>query len=342
MLTSDFAQLHAMRQSGWEGLTYYVDELRYGLEIGDVTPVAQTGAPIPEPMTMALAGLALGGVGTYARRRRRRRTHAGSEKKGRRGIMQRTLTLAVVLAAAMLAAGPVSAATIPASWDFGSDSGKDDASDFTKSSVRWSLEADALRGKGGTSNLSTSATVQLTNLGTTVTDLRVDANATPTSFRYWDKFGLLALGGSSGNNGIAGILYRNGDSGTPQIELRDGGTSGTVLDGADWTGDKSGNFALELDAVPDGTGIWDLTFTVTDASAHSQTVSVDDYAFSAGQWTGMALHGRDIRPVDYWDFSVSEVPAGTAAIPEPVTMALAGLALGGVATYARRRRRQHS
>ncbi len=262
--------------------------------------------------------------------------------------MQRTPTLTMVVAAAaalVLAAAPATAATIPASWDFGSDAGKDDASDFTLSGTqfgRWSLEADSLRGEGGTSNTSESATVQLTNLVTTVTDLRVETNASPTSFRYSDRFGVLGLGGSSGNQGIAGVLFRDEQgSNIPQIQLRDGGVAGAVLQTADWTGATSGSFAIRLDASQDGVGFWDLELTITDAAAHSQTVSVEDYALSAGQWAGMCLYGRNIRPVDYWDFSVSEIPAG-APIPEPVTMAMAALGLGGVGTYARRRRRQQS
>jgi hypothetical protein len=225
---------------------------------------------------------------------------------------------------------PDTAATQPGfsqSWDFGSDAGKANAASFSKtnSSTRWSLQPDALRGKGGASNTAESATTQVPELGDTLTSFQITLDATPTSFRYSDRFGIQALAASSGNQGLVGALFRN-EGATPQIQLRTGGISGSVVATQGWGGALGGAFSLVLASTLDSGGQWDVQLTVTDQNAHAQTISLDNYA-SSGQWIGMALYGRDVRPVDFGRLTISNgdglaAPSALTAQPSGGNVAL--------------------
>ena len=236
------------------------------------------------------------------------------------------------------------AVPMPVAWDFGTDPGKDDTTGFSLSggSSRWNLQANSLEGKGGTSNTNEGATIQIDNLGTIFTEFEIATELSRPNVQFFDRFGILALGTGSGAinaNSIAAVIGNNENSNQGndvRLQLRSGGVAGTVLSEVAWAGASGGVFSLLLQGEQDGPGNWDLMFTVTDANGHFQTISTDDFA-SNGQWVGMGLRGRDIRPAQFFNFSVTEPVAEPVppVVPEPATLALAA---SGLLVLVRRRR----
>ena len=247
---------------------------------------------------------------------------------------------------AALAVFSLHAATIPVSWDFGDDAGKDNLNDFTISGTgTTSLQADAAR-------LTISSHPDFENLmaQTQIADLgngqnrNFTINMTFSSVENvlsenFERIGLLAFSdsASSDNTGIAALLHRGGSSTSFQLRLREGLVGGTDVQ-QDWTGAVSAGtiFDATLKATYSGPDVI-VDFTLRDSNNHSQTLSETFAAASRdGQFFGFGMRGNgggsgQNMIADFDSFAV---------IPEPGTLVLLGLSGFALAFSGLRKRRQ--
>ncbi len=251
-----------------------------------------------------------------------------------------SLLSTVGLFATMAIAMPTPAAILPASYDFGSDTGKDNLADFTTNaagSSSWSLQANSARFTGQSSGgRSGAATTTFTNLASGPGfEIEVDATA---SYQFWDTLEILALGSSSATgtsgsdinfaNGVA-VRFSN-NNGSRLFQLFDK-TDNSSFVSESWTlGTGAINFVFT--GVFDGD---DLVMSVTATKGEStQTLdhTLEDYALthSFGNYAGVGAYiAGGTRSVDIDTFSIS-------AIPEPASLALMGL--GGLLMLGRGRK----
>lgn len=238
------------------------------------------------------------------------------------------ILLAVSLAALGLCHS-VSAA-VSLSYDFGSDPGKDDLSDFTTTGT-WTLQPDAASFSKTGSFGTRQALTQVTELGNSQSvDFTIQSVFTPTAGSYsqdFERIGIVALAdsGTSDTTGIAAVLHRN--SGNQPILLLRSGINGSAIVSQAWTGTfaASTTYTAQLTGTYSGSDL-NLAFTLTDPSNHSQTLNhTVALAGADGQFFGLGGRGGTFG-ADFDTFSV---------VPEPSMALLGGL---GVLGLLRRRR----
>ncbi|MEX2382664.1 MAG: PEP-CTERM sorting domain-containing protein [Opitutales bacterium] len=257
----------------------------------------------------------------------------------------RTFTLPLIKASvlaltAFAFAGQLAVASvIPMSWDFGSDTGKDDLTDFTVTGTS-SLQADAARlSRSSTSFGTIQALTQFTDLGSGANkNFEIQSVFTPVQSLWsqdFERVGLvgLASSGTSDSSGIAAVLHR-GSGNSPVLLFRDGINGGSNTSQA-WTGNfaTGETYMASLKGTYSGANVT-LDFTLTDSDSHSQTLSETfTVASRDGQYFGFGARGNatgagDLQ-IDYDTFSV---------IPEPGTLALLGIAGLSLVAFGRRRK----
>jgi hypothetical protein len=125
------------------------------------------------------------------------------------------------------------------------------------------------------------------------------------------------------------VFQTDGNNDTIELTL----TDGTVLDSVPFTGDGG---IKESSTITAG---WDLTAGTTYnlVSANDDNSYWNDYSFpvSNDDLTVDGGYGNGSLTTDYW-FHFNDLTTG-AAVPEPTTMALAGIGIAGM-LLARRRK----
>lgn len=216
------------------------------------------------------------------------------------------------------------AVVFPSAWDFGTDPGKDNISDFTtakgSATVGWSLDSDLLNyssAGGNDSRNSGTATAEFTGLGA-ASSFTITATATGNtgSGGKWSSLDLLALGTSAAtvqnhrDITFNGIRVRLGSKGNMSIY----GTSPTALASTSWSGGQSGTYELTLTGTSVGADL-QLDFTVTQgATTKTLSHTIVGNTFT-GNWAGFGGYG-DQSSFSYDSFSL---------VPEPASLALVSL-----------------
>jgi len=258
----------------------------------------------------------------------------------------RTITAAAILALALLISSAASAAIMPASYDFGSDPGKDTIADaglttyiqdtrtgeMSVSDVADGISLhDLLDGSKGREKMGFYRTFD--GLGPDDSDDFVITTTFTQPNANWNspRIGIHLFGdtGSSNywQNGICASVMKNGD----MYIYGSGVESGLLVSGSI---DKTvSNFETTIEVVGTygtyGTDNLQLALTVSaDGASSTITTTVDTTGFVATQ-TGFGVSSSQDDTNEYIvdTFSVT---------PEPATMGL--LAMGGLAVLKRRRR----
>ncbi|MCC5846861.1 MAG: PEP-CTERM sorting domain-containing protein [Verrucomicrobia bacterium] len=246
------------------------------------------------------------------------------------------------------------AATVPSSWDFGTDTGKHDIEDAASPFAQvntWTSESDSARiSMISTTFGSYANVVSFSDLGGVANQNNFQANLTFTitdgdNINEFSRFSLIALAdGASESNvnatGITAEFLKNTNTNAYEIALRTG-LNGTRVSGAsaafpgigindDLTGTV---ISMQLNGTYDGPNLI-MDLLVSDANNNSQTLSnitVDsgDYSgthFGMGARMGSSVQ-NELLTIDYHDFAV---------IPEPGTLALVGIALASLLFFRRK------
>jgi len=251
----------------------------------------------------------------------------------------RHLCTALAAAGALTLAAHAPAAMLGDSWDFGTDTGKDDLSDFTVNGgadVGLTADAATFKKDGDLGNRSIQTTVaELAASGKENFTITTSYAPNHEAANNFDRFGIVMFSEAltSHTTGIAAVLLNGSDSNIDLV-FRTGIAGSSIVSKADWVtrAALNGNAPVDLTVVGTYSGndlMLDFTasfFDGTNIVSENLQHTVTNVAFTG---TGFGVGGR-IGGDNVWSVDT------LAIVPEPASLALMGL--GGLLMLGHQRK----
>lgn len=232
-----------------------------------------------------------------------------------------TTPLAILLIAVCGLFSPLNGQiSLPASFDFGTGPGQEDASNFvTTGPGIWKLESNSFNYESDTGLASFSATDEFLNFGGNdfiITLVLSNNPALQARFQDWsDEFGIIAGGGVAGNNGFAAVFRFNGTLIDSVLRIYEGGFGGSSFTEKTWGVAQSleESYFMTLIGTYDGPDL-NLEFTVLSENGKTETMSATlAAALYSGDYAGFGGVTQQ-KTIEFDTFTVVPEPSSTAVL----------------------------